>query len=83
MTSENMMSELRRIVGVFVEEYDAERAERAKVCTGRFESDRAAQAAIFGAYSCGMTSGISLVLVELSRTFGIDLRACEAKEGAE
>lgn len=81
MTSENMMAELRRIVGECAEERASEIVKRAKVCTGRFESDRAAQAAaIFGACSCGREGGIGFVLAKLSQAFGLDLSAYAVSE---
>lgn len=77
MTSENMMSELRRIVGTFVEQRKRAVAEAAK--EGAKTARPAEKAA---AYALGKADGIGRVLEELTQTFGVDPWSCEVKEGA-
>ena len=72
MTSENMMAELRRIVGVYVEQRAAAVAVAAK--EGAKASRPAEKAA---AYALGKADGIGRVLEELTQAFDIDPWSCE------
>ena len=78
MTSENMMSELRRIVGVYMGQREA--AVMAAAKEGAKTTRPAEKAA---AYALGKADGIGRVLEELTQAFDIDPWTCAAKEGAE
>ena len=78
MTSENMMSELRRIVGVYMDQRKRAVADAAK--EGAKTARPAEKAA---AYALGKADGIGRVLEELTQTFDIDPWTCAAEEGAE
>lgn len=80
MTSENMIVELRRIVGVYVDKRNRAVAVAAKEGA---KASRAAEKA--AAYALGKADGIGRLLDELCMAFDIDpwelVGLCGAKEG--